>query len=273
MADNRPIGIFDSGVGGLTLVKSLMETLPDERFIYFGDTAHVPYGNKTEAQLFQYAHKIIAFLLGKKVKAIVAACGTHSSITLPRLKEMYPLPIMGVVLPGAIAAARVTRKGNIGVLATQATVNSLAYSHCLHDINPGFKVIEVACPRFVPLIENGDLTGTEIRGAVEEYLATIIEHQVDTLILGCTHYPFLAPLIKEYAGCEIQLVDPAYETVAELKELLQQMDLCYQDNHEHINLGCREFFVSGNDASFYNVGKNLVGDILGEVKKARWVEE
>lgn len=263
MGKTSPIGIFDSGVGGLTVVKALLEQMPAESFIYFGDTANVPYGNKSREQLFNYAHKIISFLIKKKVKAIIIACGTHSSITLPELSRHYSLPMLGVVKAGARAAVKCSGNGKIGIAATQATVNSLAYSREIKNICPGFEVYETACSRFVPLVESGRLYGEEVNKAVREYIGPLLERGIDTLVLGCTHYPFLVPAIEGFAGKNIITVDPSCQTIVEIREVFSQKGMLNDDN-------CRafhHFYVSGNDDSFYKVGKNLIGDTLKEVRK------
>lgn len=269
MGTDKPIGIFDSGVGGLTVVKSLMQGLPREKFIYFGDTAHVPYGNKTVDELFNYAYKITDFLIEQSVKAIVVACGTHSSITLPKLSSEYDLPMLGVVKPGAVAAIRTTRNDKIGVLATQATVNSQAYTKSLKEINPLVEVREVACSKFVPLVEGGKLEGEETKKAVEEYIAPLLAADIDTIILGCTHYPFLIRVIKEYVGEQVELIDPSFATVNELKNLLLKQYLINDtaiDTKEPSPCAGR-FLVSGNDESFYNVGNLLLNNIIDYVEK------
>lgn len=256
------IGIFDSGVGGLTVVKALINKLPGESFIYFGDTANIPYGNKTREQLFTYADRIISFLLKKDVRAIVVACGTHSSVTLPVWEKKCKVPILGVVKAGARAAARTTCNGKIGVIATAATTNSHAYMKNIKAFNSQTAVFENACSKLVPLIEDGQLESEETRAAVAEYLTPLMAEQIDTLVLGCTHYPFLAPVIQEFAGEGVKLVDPAYETIDQLKETLEKMNLLQDSANPS-----REFFVSGNDESFYKVGRLLIGDTLQKVDK------
>lgn len=257
--NNSPIGIFDSGVGGLTVVRELIKRLPEESFIYFGDTAHIPYGNKTKEQLFTYAHKIISYFLQRRVKAIIVACGTHSSVTLPTLKYEYPIPILGVVKPGARSAVGATRNGRIGVLATQATVNSKAYQREIEILDPGLKVFQAACARFVPLIEAGELKGEQVRSAVNDYVAPLLHEKIDTLVLGCTHYPFLRPIINDVAA-NVRLVDPADETVSEIADLMKDSNIgAVNPNPTH------EFLVSGNNNSFYQVGRLLLGDVIQEV--------
>ncbi len=263
MGKESPIGIFDSGVGGLTVVKSLLGRLPGESFIYFGDTANVPYGSKTEEQLMSYARSILNFFINQGVKAVVVACGTHSSITLPRLEGQYDFPMLGVVKAAARSANRLSRNLRIGVMATQATVNSKAYTREITNINPQCRVFERACHKFVPLVEQGIMDGDEIRSAILEYVAPLLENRVDSLVLGCTHYPFLAPAIKEFAGCDIELVDPSFETIEELREILLQDDLINDSTNKPI----RQFYVSGNDESFYKVGRLLLGDMIKTVKR------
>ncbi len=263
MLKTKPIGIFDSGVGGLTVVKSLLDNMPEESFIYFGDTAHVPYGDKSQEQLLIYAQDIIEFLLKQRVKAIVIACGTHSSITLPLISTDYPLPLLGVVEAGARQAAAKTRNGKIGVAATQATVNSGTFTRSIHRLNSNLAVTEVACPLFVPLVENGNLTGPETDKAIKNYFGPLLDRQIDTIILGCTHYPFLAPAIKKYTGDRVVLIDAAGETIDELKDILTAQDLI-NDSGGHPE---RKFYVSGQDTSFFKVGKLLVGNVIKEVKK------
>jgi len=260
---SRPIGIFDSGVGGLTVVKSLINRLPGESFVYYGDTAHVPYGSKSREELFKYARDIISFLLSRKVKTIVVACGTHSSVTLPEMEKNCPVPLLGVVKPGARAAVQSTVNGKIGVVATQATVNSGSYSMNINDIAPDFEVFSAACARFVPLVEAGMLSGSDTSQAIKEYIDPLLDKGIDTLVLGCTHYPFLAPVISETIGNEVSLVDPALETVEELYEILARKDIL---NDSQVK-GNGEFYVSGNDESFYRVGRMLLGDAIKKVER------
>lgn len=260
---SRPIGIFDSGVGGLTVVKALIEKLPGESFIYYGDTANVPYGSKSREELFEYARNIISFLLSNEVKTIVVACGTHSSVTLPEMEKTCQVPILGVVKPGARAAVQTTRNGRIGVIATQATVNSGSYTMNINSIVPGYEIYSAACARFVPLVEAGMLSGEKTSLAVKEYLKPLLQQGIDTLIMGCTHYPFLAPIISEYTGEAVALVDPATETVAELTEILHRKNLL----NDRPTGGSGEFYVSGLPEPFYNVGRMLLGDVIEKVER------
>ena len=261
MNDTRPIGIFDSGVGGLTVVKSLLQQLPGENFIYFGDTAHLPYGNKSQAELFHYAQDILGFLFKQEVKAIVVACGTHSSITLPNIEKSCPVPIMGVIKAGAASAIKTTRNGKIGIIATQASVNNGSYRQ--HIISQGdYQVFASACPRFVPLVEAGVFVGDEIEAAVQEYISPLLEKDIDTLVMGCTHYPFLTDALARFVGPEVALVDPAVGTIEELACILKQNDI-----QNTAVLGIGRYYVSGNDQSFYNAGSALLNNIIQRVDR------
>lgn len=268
MDKKSPIGIFDSGVGGLTVVRSLLDKLPGESFIYFGDTAHVPYGNKSEEQLFSYARQILAYLLSRNVKAVIVACGTHSSVTLPSLEKVCTLPLLGVVKAGARAAVKTSRSGRIGVIATQPTVNSRAYTAAVQSINPELRVFEQACPRLVPLVESGQLNGPAVREAIAEYIGPLMGEGIDTLILGCTHYPFLSDVIRGFVGPAVNLVDPSDETIDEVLSLLASRDLLSTGTRRD---GCHEFFVSGQNESFFKVGKQLIGDVIKDVSRIELV--
>lgn len=265
----NPIGIFDSGVGGLTVVRSLLDKLPGESFIYFGDTAHVPYGNKSEEQLFIYARQILNYLLSRDVKAVIVACGTHSSVTLPSLEKVCTLPLLGVVKAGARAASKTSRNGSIGVIATQPTVNSQAYTRAIKTIDSELRICEKACPKFVPLVESGQLNGPATREAIAEYIGPLVDEGIDTLILGCTHYPFLFEAIRDFVGPAVNLVDPSDETIDEVQSLLVSRDLLSSSTKRD---GCHEFFVSGQNESFFKVGKQLIGEVIKEVSRIELVD-
>lgn len=262
MNDTRPIGVFDSGVGGLTVVRSLVHQLPGENFIYFGDTAHIPYGNKLRDELFQYARAIIAFLLEQDAKAIVVACGTHSSITLPALESTCPVPLLGVVKSGVRSAIRASKNGRIGIIATQASINSGSYCKNIKEMAVNTQVFSMACPDFVPLVEAGQLGGAEVEAAVRKYVLPLMDEGIDTLVMGCTHYPFLEATIKNYVGPEVMLVDPAMETIEELSMILMDKQIANQQR-----CGTGEFYVSDNEQSFHSVGSLLLGDLIREVNK------
>ena len=223
--DNRPIGIFDSGVGGLTVLRALQKQLPKESVIYYGDLARMPYGSKTPAEIIAINDDILAYLIGRGVKMIITACNTSSAIALEHNKNKTTVPIIGVIGPGANTAFAVTKNKKIGVLATEATVKLRAYSKILTSLNPSVEVFEQSCPKFVPLIEKGDYDSPELRTAAEEYLAPLLQENIDTLIYGCTHYPLIEKTIRAYAGNNIEYVDPAAGTVALAKEILERENL------------------------------------------------
>lgn len=259
MEEVQPIGIFDSGVGGLTVVRFIFKKLPGERIVYFGDTAHLPYGSRTPEELIAFGEGIVSFLLQFRVKAIVAACNTSSSVSLPYLKKKFQVPLLGVLEPGVRAALSVTRNKRVGVIATAATVNSGAYPRAFAKEDPDVKVFVQACPLFVPLVEAGLVDSQEARDAAREYLTPLKEEGIDTLVLGCTHYPFLAPVITEVLGEEVRLVDPAEETVKELAALLGRGGEKGAESASGSSDG-HLFFTSGPAASFYSVGKRFLGE-------------
>lgn len=261
----RPIGVFDSGVGGLTVVEQLWKHLPYESIVYFGDTAHVPYGSREVAELISLADSITAFLVEKGCKVIIDACNTTSSVALDSLKRKYQIPVVGVVEPGAQAAARASRGGKIGVIATEATVKSEAYLRALKRENPKAEVWMEACPLLVPLIEAGETHSLRAREAVYRYLQPLLRQGIDTLVYGCTHYPYLHDLVAEIVGTGIELVDPAEATVLEVKALLAK-------NQALADASCccrQEFYVSGSPEAFYRTATQLVGEgRLGPVTRA-----
>ena len=216
----RPIGVFDSGIGGLTVVKALRSLLPSERIIYLGDTARVPYGSKSASTVERYSVEIAGMLMERDAKAIVVACNTASSIALPKLEETCSVSIVGVIRPGAEAAVAGTRNGHIGVIGTRATVRSGAYEKTLHDLDKSLKVTSRACPLLVPLIEEGWLDDSLTDRIIARYLEPLMEAGVDTLVLGCTHYPLLAPAIQRVVNGDVTLVDSARNCAAAVAQLL-----------------------------------------------------
>ena len=217
-----PIGVFDSGVGGLTVAREISRQLPYENIVYFGDTARVPYGSKSQNTIIRFSEQIIRFLRTKQVKAIVIACNTASALALDAVKDEFDLPIIGVVIPGARAAVEATTNGKVGVVGTEATVQSGMYTKVIQGMNPKIEVIEKACPLFVPLVEEGFKEHIVTREIIEYYLESMRNTDIDAMILGCTHYPLLRSKIREYMGDKIQIVNPAYETALELKKLLSR---------------------------------------------------
>lgn len=221
-----PIGVFDSGIGGLTVVREIMRQIPQEKIVYFGDTARVPYGSKSKDTILKYSRQIIRFLKTQHVKAIVVACNTASALALPEIKKEADIPIIGVVKPGAKMAACTTVKKKVGIIGTEATVNSAIYTSTIQAIDPDIQVIGKACPLLVPLVEEGWLKDPVTEEVASRYLAEFKISEIDTLILGCTHYPLLRSLIAKLLGSQVRLINPAYETASALKALLGQKVLC-----------------------------------------------
>ena len=220
-----PIGVFDSGVGGLTVAREISRQLPYENIVYFGDTARVPYGSKSQNTIIRFSEQIIRFLRTKQVKAIVIACNTASALALDAVKDEFDLPIIGVVIPGARAAVEATTNGKVGVVGTEATVQSGMYTKVIQGMNPKIEVIEKACPLFVPLVEEGFKEHIVTKQIIEYYLESMRNTDIDAMILGCTHYPLLRSKIREYMGDRIQIVNPAYETALELGKLLKEQNM------------------------------------------------
>lgn len=223
--DNKnaaPIGVFDSGVGGLTVAREIMRQLPNENLVYFGDTARVPYGSKSKDNIIRYSRQIIHFLKTKGVKAIVIACNTASALALDVVREESDIPIIGVVEPGARAALQITKTKKIGVIGTEATVQSAMYGKIIKGLDPAVTVVGKACPLFVPLVEEGFAKHKVTEEIIDYYLASMRDSDIDSLILGCTHYPLLRSRIRAYMGEKIQLVNPAYETAMDLKHILHE---------------------------------------------------
>lgn len=228
-----PIGVFDSGVGGLTVAREISRQLPYENIVYFGDTARVPYGSKSQNTIIRFSEQIIRFLRTKQVKAIVIACNTASALALDAVKDEFDLPIIGVVIPGARAAVEATTNGKVGVVGTEATVQSGMYTKVIQGMNPKIEVIEKACPLFVPLVEEGFKEHIVTREIIEYYLESMRNTDIDAMILGCTHYPLLRSKIREYMGDKIQIVNPAYETAMDLKRLLEGEEMANDETTEH----------------------------------------
>lgn len=216
----RPIGVFDSGIGGLTVVSALQALLPNERIFYLGDTARVPYGGKSAATVERYSMEITALLLEEHCKTVVVACNTASALALPRLAEISPVPVTGVIRPGAEAAVAATRNGHIGVIGTRATIRSGAYERAIRELDPALLVTARACPLFVPLIEEGWLDGAITESVVRQYLEPLVTEGIDTLVLGCTHYPLLRQTISHFLGDAVTLVDSAENCAQAVMHLL-----------------------------------------------------
>ena len=229
---NNPIGVFDSGVGGLTVAREIMRQLPNEDLVYFGDTARVPYGSKSKKTVLKYSRQIVRFLLTKNVKAIVAACNTASALALDEIAAEIDIPIIGVVKPGAKMAVETTKTGNVGVIGTESTVKSGIYNDYIRELNSDITVVSKACPLFVPLVEEGRLEDRVTDDIVGRYLHEMKEYKVDSLVLGCTHYPLIRNTIKRYMGENVNLVNPAFETAKSLKEMLTEQKLLNEEMHK-----------------------------------------
>ena len=225
--DRRPLGVFDSGLGGLTAVRELNRILPSENIIYFGDTSRVPYGGRSREILHHYARQDVHFLRSFDIKAILVACGTVSTTALPVLQQENDLPILGVVEPACRRAAAKTRSKRVGLIATAASVRSGAYEQTLQRIDPEIRVVSKACPLFVPLVENGRFHRGDIviETVAREYLEPLRRENIDTLILGCTHYPLLTEIIADVMGPEVELINVGQEAAWELKRTLERLDL------------------------------------------------
>jgi len=221
----QPIGVFDSGIGGLTVVSALRQLLPNERIHYLGDTARVPYGGKSAATVERYSLEMAEMLLEDDCKAIVVACNTASALALTALEGNTPVPVTGVIRPGAAAALAATRNRHIGVIGTRATIRSGAYERAIRLLDPKVRVTTLACPLFVPLIEEGWLEGEITDRVVRQYLQPLVEDGIDTLVLGCTHYPLLRAAIGRFLGDKVQLVDSAQNCAAAVSDLLERKDL------------------------------------------------
>lgn len=252
-----PVGVFDSGVGGLTVAREIMRQIPNERIVYFGDTARVPYGSKSRETIIKYSRQILRFLQTQQVKAIVVACNTASAYALDELEKETDIPIIGVVKPGARVAARETKNGKIGVIGTEGTVGSQIYTNYIKKLRPEVSVIGKACPLFVPLVEEGLLKDPVTDEIAMRYLSELIDVGIDTLILGCTHYPLIRSTVRKIMGEEVTLVNPAYETAIELKQLLTQKGL---DNPEAPHLGTDRyrFYVSDAAEKFQRFANSIL---------------
>lgn len=249
------IGIFDSGVGGLTVMQQLMHTLPHERLIYFGDTARVPYGSKSSQTIIRYSIENTICLIEKNIKLLVVACNTATSVALPKLRQLFNLPIVGVIEAGAEAAVAVTRNQRIAVLGTKGTIQSGAYQTAIHKLAPEAMILPIACPLFVPLVEEQWLHHPATKLIIQEYLRPIHEQQIDTVLLGCTHYPILGSLIQEEAGKEVALVDSASTCAYQVASLLRKNQLLAP-----ILQGQHQYYVSDDPEKFCSLAERLFGE-------------
>jgi glutamate racemase len=257
----RPIGVFDSGIGGLTVVSALRRLLPAESIFYLGDTARVPYGGKSASTIERYSFELTGLLLAEHAKAIVVACNTASALAVPRLQDTLKVPVIGVIAPGAEAAVEVTQTGRVGVIGTRATIASGAYERALHRLAPGLQVTAQACPLLVPLIEEGLLDDPLTDQHILRYLEPLIAAEIDTLILGCTHYPLLHRAISRLAGPEIHLVDSAHNCALATRDLLRDAGLAAPAERT----GSLQVALTDASDGFLRVAEHALGLDVGDV--------
>jgi glutamate racemase len=261
MSSDAAIGVFDSGIGGLTVARSVIQRLPHESVVYFGDTARVPYGPKSPDTVQRYSREIATFLQHEGVKAIVVACNTATAHALGTLRSEFDLPIIGVVEPGARAAVAASRAGRIGVIGTVGTIKSGAYERAIRELNPDVSILARACPLFVPLVEEGWTDHDATRLVAREYLAPFQAAEIDTLVLGCTHYPLLAPLIAEVMGPDVRLIDSAAETAAEAARTLERGRLLSTADEPSYR-----FVASDDPLMFLQLGQRFLGGAIEGVE-------
>ncbi len=266
MGNDAPIGVFDSGIGGLTVMREIMRQIPNEAILYFGDTARVPYGNKSSGTIIEYSREISRFLLKKKVKALVIACNSASAVASDVVKEELDIPVIEVIRPGARAAAKATKNGKIGVIGTETTINSQLYPEYLKEIQPGVKVFSKACPLFVPLVEENWLYDSVTVEVAGRYMSEIIGYGIDTCVLGCTHYPLLFHTIQKVLGEEVTLVNPAYETALELERVLVEQRILNDGQVAEHEAAEHKIYVSDGAKKFKAFANTILPCEVEEVK-------
>lgn len=260
---NAPIGIFDSGIGGLTVLKEVIGQLPRESTLYLGDTARVPYGIRSPETVTRYSFENTRFLFRKGIKLLVVACNTVSSVSLEAIRDTVTIPVVGVIEPGAKAAVAATRNRRVGVIGTAATIRSGAYTRAIGKIDGSVEVFGLSCPLFVPLVEEGWTDGTIVRLTAERYLAQLQREGIDTLVLGCTHYPLLKAVLAEVMGKGVRLIDSAIETAREIRGILEAAGLGRQEAGAPL----REFFVTDSPDKFLEVGERFLGTKMASISK------
>lgn len=266
-SNSQGIGVFDSGVGGLTVVKELRKILPQEKIIYFGDTARVPYGTKSKETIIRFTMENILFLLKQDVKLIVIACNTSSSLALPVIKKHFRIPIIGVILPGAKESVYATRNKRIGIIGTRATIASRAYEEEIKKLEPKAKIISQSCPLFVPLVEEGWLEGNIVSSVAGQYLKPLKDFHIDTLILGCTHYPLLKKVIQGVMGKGVSLIDSSKQIAMEVKEILEEGSLLQKSKRAgRNNLYC---YVTDKPKIFKELGERFLGERMKNIYEVK----
>lgn len=258
-----PIGVFDSGIGGLTVVREIIKKLPNENLIYLGDTARVPYGTKSSQTVIRYSQSNSKFLISKGIKLLVVACNTASAVALPSLRWDFEIPIIGVIEPGARKAVRITKTGKVEVIGTPSTIKSNAYKKAVENIAPEVKVYSKACPLFVPLAEEGWIDGEIAELTANKYLEPLKESGIDVLILGCTHYPLLKSTIQKVIGDEVVLVDSAEETALEIERTLKEDGISNESSSSYK----REFYLTDVSETFIEIAGRFLGDSIERVEQ------
>jgi glutamate racemase len=266
--DDRPIGVFDSGFGGLTVARALIDLLPGEDLVYVGDTARYPYGPRSLDAVRAYAQQITTFLVAEHdVKLVIVACNTASAAALDELRSRFEVPIVGVIEPGVRSLVSATRNGHVGVIGTVGTISSGAYQRAVHDAHGGVKLTCAACPGFVEFVERGETGSDQVHVLAERLLAPLHDAGIDTLLLGCTHYPFLARTISDVLGREVVLVDSADETAFSVRAMLDAQGL---RRTERLTPAVRRWYSSGDVDSFRRLGSQLLGPELDVVEAIEW---
>jgi glutamate racemase len=265
--NDRPIGVFDSGLGGLTVLQALADLLPDEHLVYLGDTARYPYGPKSREELQRYSLQIAAFLVDQGVKMLVIACNSATAAALELLRDTYDVPVIGVVEPGVRAAQKVTATRHVGVIGTRITADSKIYELTSEALRTGLEMTTLACPGFVELVEGGDTVGPRADAVVRARLEALADHEVDVLVLGCTHYPLLARTIKDHVGRDVTLVSSADETAFEVRDILERTGWTREPAG---GPGRRTFFTTGDPTRFRELGERFLGFGLDDVRAHRW---
>ena len=269
--NKRPIGIFDSGIGGLTVYSAIRQRFADEDVIYFGDTARVPYGPKSKSAVIEYSIQNSRFLASAHAKLIVVACNTSSAVSLDRLRELFEIPIIGVLEPGAQEAVRVSRNGRIGIIGTEGTINSQAYPREIKKIDPSITTFSTPCPLFVPIVEEGWEGHPVAKTIAEEYLKPLIANKIDTLVLGCTHYPILKNVIQEVVGPEVVLINSADVVSKYLDNYLSPASL-ETSNSLTANADRDQFFVSDNEEKFREIASRILNRNVDRIVKVKLAE-
>jgi glutamate racemase len=268
MNKTNPIGFFDSGIGGLTVVKSFMQLMPNENIVYFGDTARVPYGSKSNDTVIEYSIQAANFLLRKNIKLLVVACNTVSATALNELRKFLTIPVIGMIEPGAKYALNESKSKRIGVIGTRATINNKAYAHELRKLNPKVKVYEKACPLFVPLAEEGWTDHKATALIAKEYLEEMKEYKIDSMVLGCTHYPILFDVIQKAVGKSVKLIDSGTPAARLVEDQLNGRGLRNQSVHH----GQAEFYVSDVPTKFREVAEKFLGRKIVNINKVELEE-